>query len=645
MSRSNSKRFRELEERVRFLEEVNRFNVDSLEMAASLGDFQTSINKHKEPAAILEETCTRVRSLVPFHTVVFYLIDDVTSDFRLMHLDPPHVRGAVEEEMDFLIENGSVAWALRERRPVIVSSRDYSSQLLLHVMATSSKVRGMFLGMFRDTGHEVPDISLSLLSIVLLSSANALESFELYQMVHEININLEKTVQERTKQLQHQALHDPLTHLPNRALIFDRLKNEIARSCRTNARVAFLLLDLDRFKEINDTLGHAAGDELLAKVGTRLQSVVRNSDTVARLGGDEFAVLLPEICSEENALDIAHRMVRSLEEPFFVSNRYIDVTASIGISLFPTHGQDQNTIVSRADIAMYAAKRSGCRCAVYDPVQDEPDANLPSLGELRQAIDENRLKLYYQPKIDLSSNHCCGVEALLRWAHPTKGLISPTVFIPLAEQGGLIYRLTYKVLQMALEQHQMWRESGWEIPVAVNLSPRNLQDPELIAEVSRLLGQFDVPSGALEIEITESAVMVNPTRALQVMRRLTEMGVSLSIDDFGSGYTSLAYLKQMPVNAIKIDLEFIINMHSDENDAIIVNSIIDLGHNLGLRVIAEGVEQPEALEMLKDFQCDIAQGYHFSPPMPPDEFAKWFTTQRAVGQVVRPFAAHSRTTG
>jgi diguanylate cyclase (GGDEF)-like protein len=417
---------------------------------------------------------------------------------------------------------------------------------------------------------------------------------------------------------EHQALHDALTGLPNRTLFRDRVDQAVRGALRTGTRAAVLLIDLDRFKEINDTLGHHTGDALLKQVGPRLQGALRESDTMARLGGDEFAILLPGIPGALGAATVAEKLTEALHEPFLLEGITVPADASIGIALYPDHGRDADTLMQRADVAMYNAKGNHRAYAVYAPEQDDysPD-RLALVGELREAIAGGALVLHYQPKFDLRAGTLTGAEALVRWEHPTRGPIPPGDFIPLAEHTGLIRPLTLWVLDAALRQCRAWRDEGFEVAVAVNVSAHDLTSGELPGDVGRLLGRWGVPARALRIEITESAMMADPLRARDVLETLRDMGVALAVDDFGTGHSSLAYLKRLPVDELKIDRSFVINMASDENDAVIVRSTVALAHNLGLRVVAEGVETAGAAHTLRQLGCDLAQGYFYSRPLPP----------------------------
>jgi len=425
--------------------------------------------------------------------------------------------------------------------------------------------------------------------------------------------------------IQHNAYFDRLTDLPNRNLLYDRLQQAVLVAQRDNQSVALLIMDLDRFKEINNALGHQSGDLLLQQIGPRLKAILRKSDTVARLGGDEFAVLLPSGTNLEHAADVARKIVKAMEQPFAIGDLRLDVEASIGIAAFPEHGTDVETLIKRADAAMYVAKEIRSGFNVYSAEQDRSGTDrLLLMGELRRAVAEDQIFLLYQPKIDLRTGSLYGVEALARWQHPTRGIIPPDLFIPLAEQTGLIAPLTERVLQKALRQCRDWREAGLSLNVAVNLSRRNLQSVELPAQISRMLNACDVPSSWLQLEITESAIMADPERAVGVLAELKSMGLRLSLDDFGTGYSSLAYLKKLPVDEIKIDKSFVMNMQSKADDVAIVHLIIKLGHILGLKVVAEGLEDQDSLDQLVSLGCDMAQGYYISRPVPAAEISRRF---------------------
>jgi len=428
--------------------------------------------------------------------------------------------------------------------------------------------------------------------------------------------------------LEHQALHDALTDLPNRVLLHDRLQSAISAAVRGSGSVALLVMDLDRFKEVNDTFGHQCGDLLLGQVGQRLRGSLRELDTIARLGGDEFAILLP-MATVDDAARTAERLISALQEPFAVGGLQLELDASVGIALAPDHGTDADTLLRRADVAMYVAKRGNTGWATYDAEQDQHSpARLALVGELRRAIDANELSLHYQPKVTYKAERVTCVEALVRWNHPQHGMLSPDQFVPIAEQTGLIRPLSRWVLEAAIRQSSQWWQEGLDIAVAVNLSMRNLHDPEIVDMIEELLQRWGVPAARLIVEITESSLMADAARAMEVLTRLRQMGVGISIDDFGTGYSSLAYLKRLPVDELKIDKSFVLHMAHDENDHAIVRSTIGLAHDLGLSVVAEGVEDEAAWDLLTALGCDIAQGYYVSRPLPASELTRWLTTSR-----------------
>jgi len=437
-----------------------------------------------------------------------------------------------------------------------------------------------------------------------------------------------------TEALQYRALHDPLTGLPNRTLLRERLEETIRAGEREMKPCAVLLMDLDGFKSVNDSLGHEAGDRLLQQVAQRMRVVLRKADTVARYGGDEFAVVPWGATDISRATLVAEKILQSVNKPFSIDDQPVDVNLSIGIAVFPQHAEDGDALVRRADVAMYAAKRARSGYSVYSADQEggENGDRVPLIGKLRYAIDQFELLLHYQPIVSTVDGHPSKVEALVRWGHPNHGLLPPDDFIPSAEQTDLIKPLTAWVLNEALGQVHAWSKAGIEIGVSVNLSARNLLDDELPDAVAELLRTWQVGPEKLSLEITERTIIA--VEAEETLRRLHAIGVQISVDDFGTGYSSLTYLKRLPVREIKIDKSFVMDMATNWDGAAIVKSTIDLGHNLGLIVVAEGVEDEKTLELLRDYGCDFIQGFHISRPAAPGPLGPWLRTRAGLNSAL-----------
>jgi diguanylate cyclase (GGDEF)-like protein len=556
--------------------------------------------------------------------------------------DDDEIRSVVSEVLTdrghsvVVVGSAEAAWERCQREPFSLMVVDWmlpgadGLELCRRVRATHQGDASVILVMTARSGAEN-------LSAVLASGANdyIAKPFDLGMLdvrlaVAERNVaeNLER--QRMEAELEHQALHDALTGLPNRVLLNDRLSHAILTARRSHTPLALLMLDLDHFKEANDTFGHLVGDQILRQLGSRLGSALRHSDTVARLGGDEFAVLLPG-SDEEGAILAAGKLLGNLEVPLQIEQQHHDVRASIGIALFPAHGDDAESLLRRADIAMYVAKRTRLGMAVYSPdVDDYSPARYAMRGELRTAIDQGQLVLHYQPKIDFQSGSIARVEALVRWQHPKQGLLLPERFINLAEQTGLIDPLSRWVLDAALAQCHRWHAAGLTIPVAVNLSMHNLHNTELPDLIAALLAKWQVVPQWLIVEVTETAVVGDLQRTADVLRRISAMGVQIAVDDFGTGYSSLSYLNRLPVSQIKIDKSFVGSMARQKHNLAIVRSTIELGHQLGLEVLAEGVEDKATLDLLLALGCDGAQGYLFGQPLPPDELKRWVEANQHV---------------
>ncbi|HEY2419147.1 MAG TPA: EAL domain-containing protein [Steroidobacteraceae bacterium] len=437
-------------------------------------------------------------------------------------------------------------------------------------------------------------------------------------------------IAEREQRILKLAYEDTLTQLPNRSQFGERLQREILSAGEQGRMLAIFVMDLDRFKYVNDTLGHNVGDHVLREVAVRLRQLLRDEDCVARLGGDEFAVLVPTGDSER-IVELAKSIIVALEQPIDFGGQPLDVGASIGIAMYPAHAPDAQTLLRNADIAMYVAKRNRTGYTVYDPHYDTTQQeHLSLLGELRRAVEQGELRLYYQPKVTLSSAGVHAAEALIRWLHPARGMVPPALFIPFAEHTGYIKILTRWVLSEAIRQCGVWLRQRLDIEISVNLSARDLMARDLPELIGELLTEHGVPPHMICLEITESGFMEDPAHAQRVLDRLSAIGLRLSIDDYGTGYSSLSYIMKLPVNELKIDRTFVSNMSQDEDMMTIVRSTIELGHSLGLKVVAEGVEDSRGCAVLRGLGCDFAQGYYISPPMPAEALPGWLNGSVAV---------------
>ncbi len=430
--------------------------------------------------------------------------------------------------------------------------------------------------------------------------------------------------QRRAEEMERMATTDELTGLPNRESFRARLKEQIEATEIGSEIFAVMLMDLDRFKEVNDTLGHHYGDLLLQQLGPRLRACVGPDGFVARLGGDEFAILSPRTAEADAYNNVARRLLAFVQRPLAVDDLSLEIGASIGIARYPLDGRDPSELLRCADIAMYAAKTAQSGCALFAPAQDQHSLHrLNLVSDVRRAIDSSEVIVHYQPQVGLDDMRVHGVEALVRWQHPTFGVLPPSAFIGTVEQTGLIGPLTRHVLHKSIAQCATWRRAGHELSVSVNLSVRNLLDRDLPAEIERLLEAYELTPGALQVELTESMIMSDPDRALATLVRLSNLGVRISVDDFGTGYSSLQNLQRLPIDELKIDKSFVTPMLQDESNLIIVRSTVNLGHDLGLKVIAEGVEDGATLAHLSQLGCDLIQGFHISRPLPADALDEW----------------------
>jgi diguanylate cyclase (GGDEF)-like protein len=498
-------------------------------------------------------------------------------------------------------------------------------------LTTGTRLRDQISSeLIRQSATEGILLGLAPLAVLALDSAPVLLPLLALPMIAVQRAGRQALIAERL------ALHDALTGLPNRVLFRTRTQHAIHVAGRADTGVAVMLLDLDRFKEINDTLGHHYGDEVLRQVGERLSDVLREEDTVARLGGDEFAILLRSVETPAAGVAVAAAVRRAIAEHFDVAGVRLEMGASVGIASYPEHGQDVDVLMQRADVAMYQAKEGRTGVERYVPELDGNSVQRLALaGDLRTALEREEFILHYQPKVDLRTNAVTGSEVLLRWAHPVHGWLPPDEFIPLAEHTGLIVPLTNYVFDHALRQMGAWRAQGLDLGVAVNLSARTLIERDLPDRIEAMCQRWAVPTNRLVLEITESMVVADPARALPILARLHELGVEIAVDDFGTGFSSMDYLKRLPVKEVKIDRSFVTTMASDARDAAIVRCTIDLARSLGLRVVAEGVETPDVRARLTTLGCDQAQGFSFSRALPAAEFTAWLAAREQSAVALR----------
>ncbi len=526
--------------------------------------------------------------------------------------------------------NASIEWAYRGTNGIdnLIASQKTRLQILLAL----SLIIVLFLGMalareltkplrlLVDATREIKNGDYSV-------KVPMMHRDEIGELAETIDLMRQK-VGEREDEILKLAYADTLTDLPNRTLFDDRLSTTVALGQRKGDPFAVLMLDMDRFKYINDVLGHESGDAVLKEVAVRLKTVLRDSDTVARLGGDEFALLLQDV-TEEGILITVGRISSVFEEPVTLNNQPIDIGCSIGIASYPEHGKDASTLLRRADMAMYSAKRSDQDYAFYDPnCEEHQEEHLSLLSEIKRAVELDELQLFYQPKVTLEDSSALSVETLLRWQHPGRGLIPPVEFLPFAERTGAIRLITRWVIENAMSQARLWADQGLSIKMSVNISARDLLDSDFSIFVSDHLEKSGVDPSMICMEITESALMEDPIKARRTVEALHNLGLSISIDDYGTGYSSLAYVKNLPVNELKIDREFIMNMIDSEEDVAIVRSTIELGHNLGLKVVAEGIEREEEMKMLKEFGCDQAQGFLISKALTAEDMEAWISENK-----------------
>lgn len=623
------------------------------ELEAELGQRELEISLLREIADLIgseynlqtvyRRVAKRARELIHAETVLIPVLNEDQD-----HYTYQAASGEFADELEgqtLPIEIGVCGWVFRHRRAWWRGMLNELSEnernrwekeagtLILVPLAGKRQFLGGIACINKIDRDEFSKRDLDLLKLFASQVSFAIENAIFFSELNEAKDNAEayraklENANERllraNEDLRNLAVHDPLTGLPNRTLIMDRLQQGVLGAKRNQANLALIMIDLDRFKEVNDTLGHQVGDHLLTCVGQRFHRALREVDTLGRLGGDEFAVVVPETDTATATL-LADKLQGVLDAPVTVDGHNFTIDASMGIALYPDHGLEPSTLLKHADTAMYTAKRNKDPYVIYSEAFDQHDPNrLALLSELRRAIHDGAIDIALQPKFDLTTGLVTGSEALARWIHPEQGNIPPNDFIPMLESTGLIKPFTLLVLDKAMRECMKCRGLGYDLSVAVNLSMHNLRDSNLPGQIADLLSLYRMERDVLVLEITESAIMNDPDHTMSVLNQLMDLGVRLSIDDFGTGYSSLSHLKKLPVHQLKIDRSFVKDMNHDADDAAIVQSTIDLAHNLGLVTVAEGIETPDVLHSLKTAGCDIAQGYLISKPLFPEQFLEF----------------------
>jgi diguanylate cyclase (GGDEF)-like protein len=583
---------------------------------------------------LFQMVAERARELIQAETVLIPVVDSDCEHYTYRAGCGKNAAEILNETLS--LEFGICGWVWRNNRPwwhgVLEEMEPderarwehQAGKVIMIPMQGKQHFLGGIAGMNKVGGERFTRRDMDLLSLFASQVAIAIENAHAFEKLEKAHSRAEEYQRElqalnrdlRTanRDLETIALYDHLTGLPNRCLIQDRMQQQLHVAMREQQPFSIIMVDLDRFKEVNDTLGHHVGDELLTQTGKRFRHMLRKADTIGRLGGDEFAVILPDT-DAGSARRVAGELSRALVAPFSLNGATFKIDASMGIATYPRHGDDIAELMRRADVAMYVAKRNRDGCFVYDPAQDTHTVQRLSLmADLHQALNRQQVQLHYQPKLDLGSGRIVGVEALMRWNHPQHGFIAPDVFIPSLEQTGLIKHYSIWALETACAQLAAWTAAGYDLSMAVNLSMYNLRDMQLAGHIRGLQEKWQPPPGKLILEVTENVVMGDVFHVTGVMEELAALGIEFAIDDFGTGYSSLSHLKRLPVRELKIDRSFVMDMERNPDDETIVRSTIDIAHNMGLRVVAEGVESRTTLEGLEKLGCDQAQGFAIARP-------------------------------
>lgn len=627
-----------LKRRVEFLERTNQWHAYAMDVLGSMTAIFGDNQRNRDTLSILKNSHECISRIISFDEAGYYTVDDESS-FHLTYAQPDGSNDSIEAEVEIFIRNGMFSWAINQNHPVCLPSRDRQSTIILHVISTRTRIRGMFAGRLAEEQSGTTESALKLLSIVLFNTAYALESAALYSLMDQQQRTLKKITERQSQELVHQYSHDLLTNLPNRVLFVDRLEQLINRRSTRDTHLAVILLDLDNFKRVNDSLGHKAGDLLIKRLGTELRSAFLTEEiserfdldpssiTLSRLGGDEFGLILEGVDSLDLVVRAVQFLIDIISREHEIEGHQVFLTCSVGISVFPYDGDDADTLIKNADAAMYDAKQRGRNSFQFytKDINSQTYRQLILENELVKALAREEFEIYYQPQVELDTGRVVGAEALLRWHHPEKGLQPPANFIAIAEETGLIEGLGLWVIQQVCED--LYRLSGAgsaaELPrIAINLSARQFRQSDLVDQYRKVIQETGIDPGRIELELTESTIMKDIDIAVGMFQQLHALGMRLAIDDFGTGYSSLNNLKHFPIDTLKVDRSFVRDIPGDKDDSAIVTAIVAMAKSLQLEVVAEGVESREQLEFLRRLGCEIVQGYYFSEPLPFEDFRK-----------------------
>lgn len=632
-----------LRERVNYLEAANQWHHYAMDVLASMTSIFGDHRHNRDVETILKNAHDCIIRILPFDDAGYYTVDD-DSNFNINYRQPGCTDPSLETVVEQLIDQGTFAWAINQNHPICVSAgidQPPDTHLIMHVISTRTRVRGMFVGRIQGITLKAGEAGLKILSIVLFNTAYALESAALYTLREQQHQTLRKITQRQSRELVHQHSHDTLTGLPNRILFNDRLSQLMQRRGTPESHVAVILMDLDHFKRVNDSLGHRAGDLLIRRLATEMKStflspeVIRRHHleitnvTLSRLGGDEFGIILDNVASLDLVARFVQQLIESISREHEVMDHQVFITCSAGISIHPFDGNDADTLIKNADAAMYEAKQRGRNLYQFytQDLNSQTYRHLVLENQLVKALARDEFDVYYQPQISLRTGKIEALEALVRWHHPEKGLQNPARFIPIAEDTGIIEGLGLWVLKRVCEDLHQLRNAGIEPPrMAINLSARQFRQANLVEKYTAILKEYDVSPCCIELELTESTIMQDIHVAVDMFRQLHQLGFRLAVDDFGTGYSSLNNLKHFPIHTLKIDRSFVSDTPHDRDDTAIVTAIVAMAKGLDLEVVAEGVENEEQLAFLKQLGCELIQGYYFSEPLPFNTLCDYFET-------------------